>query len=74
MIEPEFKDEQFLPLIKKFEDIDDSVYKDTEKTSFNDTKQDDDDYDDEMPTRRPISDTRDRLKADMIESLYRHMG
>ena len=74
MIEPEFKDEERLPLIKKIEDIDDSVYKDTQKASFNDTKQDNDNYDDEMPTQRPISDTRDRLKADMIESLYRHMG
>ena len=42
MIEPEFKDEERLPLIKKIEDIDDSVYKDTQKASFNDTKQDND--------------------------------
>ena len=46
------------------------IYEDTQEISFNDvsTKQD------EMPTRRPISDTRDRLKTDIIESLFRHMG
>ena len=27
-----------------------------------------------MPTRRSISDIQNRLKADMIESLFRHMG
>lgn len=70
MIEPEFIDDERLPLIQNYDqDIDDSVYEDTQETSFNDAQQDDDD---EIPTRR--SDTRNRLKADMIESLFRHMG
>ena len=63
MIEPEFVNNERLQL---YEDIDDSVYEDTQETSFNDAQQDD-----EMPTRR--SDTRDQLKADKIESLFRHM-
>ena len=33
-----------------------------------------DDDDDEIPTRRPISDTCNRLKADMIVSLFRYMS
>ena len=68
MIEPEFIDEERLPLIQNYDDIDESVYEDTQKTSFNDTQQD------EMPTRRTIPDTHNRLKANMIESLFRHMG
>ena len=77
MIEPEFVDDERLPLIQNYEpDINDSVYdrlaaqqeQDTQETSFNDTQQD------ETPRRRPISDTRNRLKADMIESLFRHIG
>ena len=37
MIEPEFVDDERLPLIQNYEpDIDDSVYEDTQKTSFND--------------------------------------
>lgn len=64
MIEPEFIDDESLPLIQNYDqDIDDSVYEDTQETSFNDA-----DDDDEIP------DTRNRLKADMIESLFRHMG
>ena len=63
MIEPEFIDDESLPLIQNYDqDIDDSVYEDTQETSFNDAD------DDEIP------DTRNRLKADMIESLFRHMG
>ena len=62
MIELEFIDDESLPLIQNY-DIDDSVYEDTQETSFND---------DEIP--RPTSYTRNRLKADMIESLFRHMG
>ena len=68
MIEPEFIDNESLPLIQNYGDIDDRVYEDTQETSFNDAQQD------EMPTRRPISDICNRLKADMIESLFRHMG
>ena len=71
MIEPEFVDDERLPLIQNYEpDIDDSVYKDTQETSFYDAST----QQDEMPIRRSISDTRDRLKTDMIESLFRHMG
>ena len=64
MIEPEFVDNERLPLIQNYEpDIDDSVYdrlaaqqeQDTQKTSFNDAST----QQDEMPTRRPISNTRD---------------
>ena len=33
-----------------------------------------DDDDDEIPTRRPITDTCNRLKADMIVSLFRYMS
>ena len=69
MIEPEFIDEERLPLIQNYDCLDDSVYEDTQETSF--AQQDDDD---EILTRRPISDTRNRLKADMIESLFRPMG
>ena len=68
MIEPEFVQEERLPLIQNYDRPDDSVYEDTQETSFNDAQQD------EIPTRRPISDTHNRLKADMIESLFRHMG
>ena len=70
MIEPEFVDDERLPLIQNYEpDIDDSVYKDTQETSFYDAST----QQDEMPIRRSISDTRDRLKTDMIESLFRNM-
>ena len=69
MIEPEFIDEERLPLIQNYDCLDDSVYEDTQETSF--AQQDDDD---EILTRRPISDTRNRLKADIIVSLFRHMG
>ena len=63
MIEPEFIDDESLPLIQNYDqDIDDSVYEDTQETSFNDAD------DDEIP------DTRNRLKADMIESLHKYMG
>ena len=68
MIEPEFIDKERLPLIQKYDRLDDSVYEYTQETSFNDAQQD------EILTRRPISDTHNRLKADMIESLFRHMG
>ena len=68
MIEPEFIDKERLPLIQKYDRLDDSVYEYTQETSFNDAQQD------EILTRRPISDTYNRLKADMIESLFRHMG
>ena len=70
MIEPEFIEEERLQLIQNYDHLDDSVYEDTQETSF--AQQDDDD--DEIPTRRPISDTRNRLKADMIVSLFKHMG
>ena len=79
MIEPEFFDNERLLLIQNYEpDIDDSVYdrlaaqqeQDTQRTSFNDAST----QQDEMPTRRPISNTHDRPKTDMIESLFRHMG
>ena len=71
MIEPQFIDDESLPLIQNYKpDIDDSVYEDTQETSFNDAST----QQDETPTRRPILNTRDRLKTDMIESLFRHMG
>ena len=67
MIEPEFIDDERLPLIQNYEpDIDDSVYEDTQETSFA--------QQDETASRRPISDTRNQLKADMIVSLFKHMG
>ena len=70
MIEPEFVDDERLLLIQNYEpDIDDSVYKDTQETQETSFAQQN-----ETPRRRPISDTHNRLKADMIESLFRHMG
>ena len=39
---PKFKDDESKPLVKNYEDIDDSVYEDTQETSFNDAQQDDD--------------------------------
>ena len=70
MIEPEFVDDERLLLIQNYEpDIDDSVYKDTQETQETSFAQQN-----ETPRRRPISDTRNRLKADMIESLFRHIG
>ena len=48
MIESEFIDEERLPLIQNYDRLDDSVYEDTQETSFNDAQQDDDD---EIPTR-----------------------
>ena len=70
MIEPEFVDDERLLLIQNYEpDIDDSVYKDTQETQETSFTQQN-----ETPRRRPISDTRNRLKADMIESLFRHIG
>ena len=75
MIEPEFVTDERLPLIQNYEpDIDDSVYEDTQETQEKDTQETSFAQQDETPRRRPISDTRNRLKADMIESLFRHMG
>ena len=74
MIEPEFVTDERLPLIQNYEpDIDDSVYdrlaaqqeQDTQETSFA--------QQDETPRWWPISDTCNRLKAVMIESLCRHI-
>ena len=75
MIEPEFVDDERLPLIQNYEpDIDDSVYDRLETQQEQDTQETSFAQQDETPRRRPISDTRNRLKADMIESLFRHMG
>ena len=63
MIEPEFVQEERLPLIQNY----DSVYEDTQETSFNDAQQDE-------KCQPSNSDIHNRLKADMIESLFRHMG
>ena len=40
MIEPEFVREERLPLIQNYDRPDDSVYEDTQETSFNDAQQD----------------------------------
>ena len=45
MIEPEYVDEERLQLIQNYDYPDDSIYEDTQETSFYDA-------DDEIPTRR----------------------